>query len=135
MKMNGKSIFPKLVIAAGCGVLSLLIDFLMIPTVCAGGVPDPIWMILMIVLPVVAVMLLLKWIRGVFPAYIWVGLPVQYLLLGLFAGPISKIMGLPLHGPFGGLEYAFAVAVWPLAVTFVQFCMMLWMDRRKKKKM
>ena len=106
-----------------CAVLSLLTDFIFIPQVLPRLpeglrmllLPDPVWMALMILLPVLVALWLLE-VKARVPAkYVWLGLPIQYLLLIVFAEPISKI------GGWGGWTYIWDAFIWPLCGTAAQF--------------
>ena len=124
-----------------CGVLSLFADFILIPTVFRIppmlGLPDPIWMSLMILIPVILAPYLLERKTHVPPGYVWFGLPAQYLILIVFAEPISKIRGIGLSG-IRVMEYLWEAAVWPLGVTAAQFMALIvlriWKVRAKNDR-
>ena len=106
-----------------CGVLSLFADFILIPTVFRIppmlGLPDPIWMSLMILIPVILALYLLERKTHVPPGYVWFGLPAQYLILIVFAEPISRIFS------SDSWTYLWDAAVWPLGVTAAQFAVLI----------
>lgn len=119
-----------------CGVLSLFADFILIPTVFRIppmlGLPDPVWMSLMILIPVILALYLLERKTHVPPGYVWFGLPAQYLILIVFAEPISKIRGIGLSG-IRVMEYLWEAAVWPLGVTAAQFAVLIALRFRRTK--
>lgn len=119
-----------------CGVLSLFADFILIPTVFRIppmlGLPDPVWMSLMILIPVILALYLLERKTHVPPGYVWFGLPAQYLILIVFAEPISKIRGIGLSG-IRAMEYLWEAAVWPLGVTAAQFAVLIALRFRRTK--
>jgi len=122
-----------------CGALSLFVDFILIPTLFRIppllGLPDFIWMSLMILIPVLLAVCLLAGKHHVPPGYVWIGLPAQYLILIVFAQPISKILGIGLSG-IRVMEYIWEAAVWPLGVTTAQFAALIalriWRTRGRK---
>lgn len=109
-----------------CGALTLIIDFIAIPKLCVG-VPDPIWIALMFLLPALLAAVLL---RGA-PAWAFAGLLVQYPLLWLGADFFAGLLGQSLSG-LGGLAYIFQSVTWPLAVTLVQFALLLGLRKLKR---
>ena len=119
-----------------CGVLSLFADFILIPTVFRIppmlGLPDPVWMSLIILIPVILALYLLERKTHVPPGYVWFGLPAQYLILIVFAEPISKIRGIGLSG-IRVMEYLWEAAVWPLGVTVAQFAVLIALRFRRTK--
>ena len=114
-----------------CGVLSLFADFILIPTVFRIppmlGLPDPIWMSLMILIPVILALYLLERKTHVPPGYVWFGLPAQYLILIVFAEPISRIFS------SDSWTYLWDAAVWPLGVTVAQFAVLIALRFRRTK--
>ena len=114
-----------------CGVLSLFADFILIPTVFRIppmlGLPDPIWMSLMILIPVILALYLLERKTHVPPGYVWFGLPAQYLILIVFAAPISRIFS------SDSWTYLWDAAVWPLGVTVAQFAVLIALRFRRTK--
>ena len=106
-----------------CAVLSLLTDFILIPQVLPKLLkplrmlllPDPVWMALMILLPMLIAIHLLERRAHVPARYVWLGLPIQYLFLIVLAGPISEI------GGWGDWTYIWDAIIWPLCVTAAQF--------------
>ena len=114
-----------------CGVLSRFADFILIPTVFRIppmlGLPDPIWMSLMILIPVILALYLLERKTHVPPGYVWFGLPAQYLILIVFAAPISRIFS------SDSWTYLWDAAVWPLGVTVAQFAVLIALRFRRTK--
>ena len=114
-----------------CGVLSLFADFILIPTVFRIppmlGLPDPIWISLMILIPVILALYLLERKTHVPPGYVWFGLPAQYLILIVFAAPISRIFS------SDSWTYLWDAAVWPLGVTVAQFAVLIALRFRRTK--
>lgn len=122
--------------AALCAILSVLTDFILIPQVLPRLpqilrmilLPDPIWMALMILFPVgIAIWLLEQRVRV--PArYVWLGLPVQYLILIVFAEPISCI------GGWGDWTYIWDAFIWPICVVAAQFAALVFLRKWKIKR-
>lgn len=124
--------------AALCGILSLIAVFILLPhvftliTVLGLPIPDPIWISVMVLIPVVIVIHILERNAHIPARYVWVGLPVQYLILIVFAGPIYKIT------PLASDEWTYigAVMVWPLSITTAQFVSLIalraWKSKRRK---
>ena len=114
-----------------CGVLSLFADFILIPTVFRIppmlGLPDPIWMSLMFLIPAILALYLLEQKTHVPPGYVWFGLPAQYLILIVFSQPISRIFG------SDSWTYLWDAAVWPLGVTAAQFAVLIALRFRRTK--
>ena len=119
-----------------CGTLSVLIDFLLIPNLLprlpwllrAILLPDPVWMSLMILIPVLIAIHMLEQKSHIPLRYVWVGLPVQYLILIVFAEPISGI------GGWGSWTYIWDAMIWPLGVTGAQFVVLTALRAWKKQQ-
>lgn len=134
MKLSNNETVSKLWPTVLCGGLSVLVDFILIPQVFSFppmlGLPDPIWMSLMILIPVIIAIRMLEKKVHIPTGYVWVGLPVQYLLLIVFAEPISRI------GSWGDWTYIWDAMIWPLSVTAAQFVSLLalraWKVKRSK---
>ena len=90
-----------------CGVLSLFADFILIPVILA--------------------LYLLERKTHVPPGYVWFGLPAQYLILIVFAAPISRIFS------SDSWTYLWDAAVWPLGVTVAQFAVLIALRFRRTK--
>ena len=107
--------------AVVCGAAAALAAFVLVALVCRGGVPDFLWIGLRILLPTgLAVWLL----RGVRPAWVWLGLPVQLVLLAEFAEPVARWNGYPLTGFLGALPYAVNMGLWALGLTAAQYILL-----------
>lgn len=126
----------KLFISTICGLLSFFIEFVAIPlffsTSMFLGIPDFIWMALRILMPVAAAVLLIRRIWHIPSGFIWVGLPIQYLLLFFWAKQISGIIGITLDG-LGGFEYLFEAAIWPFVATLLQFFVLFCLEKFENK--
>ncbi len=118
MKSKQQQLVPSLLLSALCGLISFFIEFFAVPQFTA--LPDPIWIAMTILLPVVAGAVLL---RNISPAYVWVGLPVQYLLLYFLSKPVSEMLGVSPEGLID-FNFLFQAVVWPLAATLAQFLTM-----------
>ena len=131
MKSMNSGTGIKLWSAALCGVLSVLIDFILIPQIFSLppmlGLPDPIWMSMMILLPVLIAIHMLGQKAHLPAGYVWVGLPVQYVILIIFAEPISRI------GSWGDWTYIWNAIIWPLSVTAAQFVALIALHLWKKR--
>ena len=84
----------------------------------------------MIVIPVVIAIYLLEQKAHIPARYVWLGIPVQFLILIVFAGPISKISPLASDD----WTYIGAVMVWPLSVTAAQFVSLIGLRAWKAKR-
>ena len=121
MKLNrtGNKVWP----AVLCGVLSLVVDFILLPhvftliTVLGCPIPDPIWFSAMVLVPVVIALYMLERNAHIQARYVWVGLPVQYMILIVFAGPMRKISPVASDS----WTYIWEAFVWPLGATIAQF--------------
>ena len=126
----------KLCSVALCAVLSLLTEFILIPQVLPRLprilrmilLPDPVWMALMILLPVLIAIRFLERKAHVPARFVWLGLPIQYLLLIVFAEPISRI------GGWGDWTYIWDAFIWPLCATTAQFVALIALRKRKTGK-
>lgn len=119
MAQTPKNKTIKILISAICGVLSFFVDFVIIPQTVA--LPDPIWVALMLLLPMFIAICLMGRNMEIHPMYVLGGLPVQYLFLFIFAEQISKNFGINLSKGLSGLEYAYTAVVWPFGITLTQF--------------
>ena len=134
MKQTNKKIGRGFWLAVLCGVVSLILNFIVLPqaftlsTKLGFPVPDPLWISLMIVTPVILALYLLERKTPVPPKYVWLGLPAQYLLLTIFAGPLSKSFS------SDSWTYLWDAAVWPLGVTAAQFAVLTLRFRRRKSR-
>ena len=137
MKLSNNGTGSKLRPAVLCGVLSLLTDFILIPhvltlmSVIGCPVPDPIWIPMMILIPVILAIRILERKARIPARYVWVGLLVQYLILIVFAKPMYKII------PLASDEWTYigTAMVWPFSVTAAQFVFLIalraWKGRRR----
>ena len=82
----------------------------------------------MILIPVIIVINMLGQKAYILPKYVWVGLPVQYLILIVFAEPISRI------GSWGDWTYIWDAMIWPLCVTAAQFISLIALRTWKKMR-
>ena len=114
--------------AAGCSLVSFALVFYVIPVFFAKGTADFLWMSLMVVLPALAASLMLERIR---PVWVFIGLPIDYILLIVLAAPLSRIWGCSIAHSLGWFEYIGATFVWPLVVTTVQFFLLRLQRKRK----
>lgn len=135
MKQATNGAASKLRPAVLCGVLSVFCVFILIPRMCSPrvigfSVPDPIWISLMIVIPVVIAIYLLEQKTHIPARYVWLGTLVQFLILIVFAGPISKLS--PLSSD--DWTYIGAVMLWPLSVTAAQFVSLIALRAWKAKR-
>jgi len=135
MKQTNSGEKSKLWPAGLCGVLSVFCVFILIPRmrsprVIGFSVPDPIWISLMIVTPVAIAIYLLEQKAHIPARYVWLGTLVQFLILIVFAGPISKL------SPLASDEWTYigAVLVWPLGVTAAQFVSLIALRAWKAKR-
>ena len=136
MKQANNGTDSKLRSAALCAILSVLIDFILIPQILLRLprflrviiLPDPIWMSLMILFPVLVAIYMLEKKTHISAGYVWIGLPVQYLILIVFAQPISRI------GHWGDWSYIGDAIIWPLSVTVVQFITLIVLRAWKAKR-
>lgn len=138
MKKTNYVAVSKLWSAVLCGVLSLIADFILLPhmftliTVLGFPIPDPIWMPLMILIPVIIAIYILERKAHIPAKYVWVGLPVQYLILIIFASPIYRI------SPLASDEWTYigAAIVWPFGIATAQFIALIalrtWKSKRNK---
>lgn len=123
MKQTNQGIAGKIGAVVFCGILSVLIDFILIPQILSRLpgflrlilLPDPIWMSFMILIPVLAAIYMMEKKAHIPAGYVWIGLPVQYLILIVFAEPISRI------GGWGDWTYIWDAIIWPLCITAAQF--------------
>jgi len=119
-----------------CAALSVLIDFILIPQILPRLprvlrfllLTDPVWMSLMIVIPVLVAFYMLEQKARIPAGYVWVGLLVQYLILIVFAEPISRI------GSWGDWTYIWDAFIWPLSVTVAQFISLIALRAWKIKR-
>ena len=111
-------------VAAVCGLISLLVVFVVVPWL--PSMPDPAWIAVDLLAPAALALLLGGFLCPTSALYLWLGLPIQYLLLFLFRGPLAGNLGISLRS-LGSFEYFFAAAIWPLGTTLVQFlALFLW---------
>ena len=120
-----------LLISTVCGVLSFAANFVIISQTAA--LPDPLWMALMVLIPILIAVCLMKRYTEVHPRHIWVGLPAQYLLFFIFSKQVSAELGISLVKGAGGFEYVFFATVLPLVVTFAQFLSLTVLKRKRRQ--
>lgn len=136
MKETTKRANSKFRPVALCAAVSVLIDFILIPRILPRLprflrlllLPDPVWMSLMILIPVLVAIHMLERKARILARYVWVGLPVQYLILIVFAEPISRI------GGWGDWTYIWNAFIWPLSVTVAQFISLIALRAWKAKR-
>ena len=116
-----------------CGILCAAVDFWLIPSYFARGVPDYIWMTLMVVLPVLPAVLLLR--KYPPKTVLWSAL-TQILLVMVFANPIGRILGYQLgdiaNDLFDYIGYLLFCLGWIAAATAGQFVALLIYQKMKK---
>lgn len=121
MKLNRTG--SKLWSAVFCGVLSLVVDFILLPhvftllTALGCPIPDPIWISAMVLIPVAIAIHILERNNHIPARYIWIGLPVQYLILIVFAEPMRKISPIASDS----WTYIWEAFVWPFSAAIAQF--------------
>lgn len=126
----------KLLISAVCGLLSLVIEYV----ICLQffslrpfiGTPDFAWITLRILLPAWAVILLLRQTGKIPSGFIWFGLFVQYFVLFVFADHFSELPRMS-HDGLAFFTYVFDVVVYPFVATLVQFIVLFLNERLEKK--
>ena len=136
MKLNRTG--SKLWSAVFCGGLSLIVDFVLLPhmftliTVLGWPIPDPIWGSVMILVPVIIAIHVLERNAHIPARYVLVGLPVQYLILIVFAGPMRRISPIASDS----WTYIWEAFIWPLSATIAQFISLIalraWKVNRSK---
>ena len=133
MKHN-KKIHP-IVLAMICGVVSALLDFVLVPLTC-GGLPDIVFIILMILFPTAAALLLYctKAHYSHSAGYVLFGVLVQYIFLILAARLISPLLGIDLDTSLGLFTYIGAAFPWPVLIGFIQFSAVIIFRKVKKTK-
>ena len=133
MKFN-KTAHP-LILAVFCGIITVLLDFVLVPLTC-GGMPDIVFIILMILLPTVASVLLYctKAHRSHSAGYFLFGILVQYIFLILAARLISPLLGIDLDTSLGLFTYIGAAFPWPVLIGFIQFLSVVILRKVKKTK-
>lgn len=114
----------KFVSALTCCILTFSVDFLMIPQLM-GGVPDWIWMATMVLLPLWAAWVFYDKFSRPAAGLLFAGMGIQYLLLIVMAGPISRLFGSSIAHGLGWFSYIGSVFPWPLVVTLTQFLMII----------
>ncbi len=131
---NSKKTHP-IILAIICGVISVLLDFVVIPLTC-GGLPDIVFVILMFVLPIIAAVALYgikAHLRHSAP-YVLLGILVQYILLIIAANLISPLLGIDLGTSLGWFTYIGAAFPWPVLVGILQFIAVVIFRKIVKKK-
>ncbi len=110
------------------GIASFLLVFFAVPAVFIAT-PDILWISLCIAVPVIAslVIFIKKHIR---PAFVAVGMLVQFALLVLFRKPVSRNWGINLQG-LGAFEYI-SLFVYPIVITVLSWLILKIFTRNKK---
>ena len=109
-----------LIITVICALLTFVIDFFFVPKVMRG-IPDFIWMGMMVLLPTLLAILLFVRDKEYKQWNLFVGMVIQYVLLIAFASPISQTFGSSIEHALGWFGYIGAAFPWPLVVTIIQF--------------
>ena len=114
MKSTNNGTGIKLWAAALCGVLSVLIDFILIPQIFSLppmlGLPDPIWMSMMILLPVLIAIHMLGQKAHLPAEYVWVGLPVQYVILIILRNQFPELEAGEIGHTYGTQSFGRSVS-------------------------
>ena len=76
-----------------CGLVCCGLDFYVVPNYFARGVPDPVWIGLMLLLPAAAAMVLLHRVCPCPPRCVFYGLAAQWAILILFGRTIGAELG------------------------------------------
>lgn len=124
--MNIKRLLPALL----CGLLSAAADFWLIPTFFMRGIPDFIWISLMVCAPAIIAACLL---RNQAPSSVLWSALIQCLLVTLFANSLGTMLGYQLgniaNDFFDYIGYLIFVLGWIAAATFVQFLTLLFVRK------
>ena len=107
--------------AAACGAATMTAAFVLVPLVCRGGVPDVIWIGLRVLL---AVGFAVWHLSGERPAWVWLGVPVQGVLLAVFFAPVARLNGYALTSFTGALPYTWDMTLWVVGLTAAQYLLL-----------
>lgn len=105
-------------------IFSFFTNFIAIPLVMTGS-PDFLWMAAMLLLPAIIAWLFYEKIARPAPGWLLAGMAVEYVLLVVLAGPVSRLFGTSIEHSLGWFSYIGSAFPWPLVVTLVQFLLML----------
>ena len=123
--------YRNLIITIISALVTFVIDFLVIPKVMRG-MPDFIWMSMMILIPVFLVVLVFFKDKEYKRWNLFAGMAIQYILLIALANPISKLFGTSIEHTLGWFGYIGAAFPWPLVVTEIQFVVLKIIHRGSK---
>ena len=113
-----KKIFFSLIVSILYGVFTVCIVFYITPNL--GAVPDYVWIGFMFIVPAIAVLPLIRTSWYPFPATIFIGIPVEYIILYINAEQVARYFAISIQG-LGWFTYVFMATTRPIAVTLVQF--------------
>jgi len=118
-----------------CGLLSFVVIYLAVPALFMRGVADLVWIVLRLLLPAAVGVVFMEIVGKCGAKYVWLGLPVQYILLIVFAKPLSDYLGVSVENTFLGFgwpQYIGSQFIWPLAVALIQVCVLTCTKRIRK---
>lgn len=118
MKKTGKNIFFSFIVSSLYGVFTVCIVFYITPKL--GAVPDCVWIGFMFIVPAIAVLPLIRASWYSFPVSIFIGIPVEYIILYINAEQVARYFAISIQG-LGWFTYVFMATTRPIAVTLVQF--------------
>lgn len=113
-----KKVSFSLMISALYGLLTVCIVFYVTPKL--GPVPDGVWIAFMLIVPAITVLPLIRSSLYQFPAAIFIGIPVEYVILYFDVERIAHNFSITTQG-LSGFTYFFMAATWPIVVTLLQF--------------
>lgn len=111
--------------AAVCGAATFAVVFFLVPAV-ASGVPDFLWMAANVIIACVSAVLIFEKLIPASPIYIPASAVFQFILLLIFADPVSDLLGINLDSGFGGFEFFVGFALpWIIGTTAAQLITLL----------
>ena len=121
MKYN----YDEIIVAMVCGVISAFIDFYFIPNFLASGMPDYVWMSLMVILPFVVSVVIMKYCYPCHSKSIIWSMLTQVIVVIVFSSMISTALGYSLGSIdwylFDWIAYGMFVFGWIGVVSIVQY--------------
>lgn len=110
--------------AAICGAVTFAVVFFLVPAF-ASGIPDFLWMAANVIFACGAALLIFEKLLPAKPLFVLASAVFQFILLLIFAKPVSDLLGFNLDSGFGGFEFIGFSVPWIIGTTAAQFITLL----------
>lgn len=127
----------QLLLSLACGVITAGLQFFLVPLCFMKGVPDGVWVSLMLLLPILPAVLLLYFVHRCTPKSVFWGLLAECVIALVFHRVIGGFLGYRLLSLawdlFDFIAYFIFTFGWAVGAALLQFAV-LWLIRKYQKR-